>query len=83
MQEVIVYRNPVEAAFWKFIGSGDAFPIMVAMVLFFATILLTDGLFKRLIKYNNRWNNEFLFHVRDYGCIYTGIIVAGLTIWIM
>lgn len=39
MQEIIVYRNPMEAAFWQMVMSGEAWPVMVAVVVFFAVFL--------------------------------------------
>lgn len=35
MQEIIVYRNPMEAALWNTIMSGDFFPVIVGVAMFF------------------------------------------------
>jgi uncharacterized integral membrane protein len=39
MQSIIVYRNPMEAAFWESMSGGAMFPIMVGIVVFFAVFL--------------------------------------------
>ena len=33
MTEIIVYRNPMEAAFWNMISGGEFFPIVVGAVV--------------------------------------------------
>lgn len=48
MQEIIVYRNPAEAAFWNTImSSNNLFPIIVGVVVFFAVLLVTDSLVRK------------------------------------
>jgi len=47
-QSIIVYRNPIEAAFWE---SGLIFPLMVALFVGFITILATSKLVE--MKYGN------------------------------
>lgn len=39
MQSIIVYRNPVEAAFWEMMSNGQLFPIMVGILVFFCVFL--------------------------------------------
>jgi len=39
MQSIIVYRNPMEAAFWETMSGGEVFPILVGVVVFFAVFL--------------------------------------------
>lgn len=39
MQEIIVYRNPMQAALWHTIMSGDFFPVIVGVVVFFLVFL--------------------------------------------
>jgi hypothetical protein len=39
MQEIIVYRNPMEASVWNAIMSGDFFPVIVGVVVFFLVFL--------------------------------------------
>lgn len=42
MTEIIVYRNPLEAAMWNAIGNGSLFPIIVAIVAFFVVFLTAE-----------------------------------------
>lgn len=44
MQEIIVYRNPLEAAIWKTVGSAEFFPFMVGFVVFFVVFLTVYNL---------------------------------------
>lgn len=39
MQSIIVYRNPMEAAFWEMMSNGQMIPIFVAIIVFFAVLL--------------------------------------------
>ena len=39
MQEIIVYSNPMEAALWNTIMSGDFFPVIVGVAVFFLVFL--------------------------------------------
>lgn len=51
MQEIIVYRNPGEAAMWEFLmNSPTVFPFMCAVIV---GLVATSGLF-RLVK-SRRW----------------------------
>lgn len=40
MQEIIVYRNPMEAAMWGALGNGELFPIMCGVIIFFTSFLV-------------------------------------------
>ncbi len=42
MQEVIVYRNPGEAAIWHALQNGEFFPVIVGIIVFFAVFLLAN-----------------------------------------
>lgn len=44
MQEIIVYRNPAEAAIWNALGSAEFFPFMVGIVVFFVVFLTVYNL---------------------------------------
>jgi hypothetical protein len=39
MQQVIVYRNPAEAAFWNMLSDGSMFPIICGIAIFFIVFL--------------------------------------------
>ncbi len=42
MQEIIVYRNPLEAALWSAIMGGSFFPVIVGVVAFFCVFLAVN-----------------------------------------
>lgn len=55
MQEVIVYRNPMEAAIWNSImSSGALFPVMCGVVVFFVAFLIINGVAERYVGWNYR-----------------------------
>ena len=55
MQEVIVYRNPMEAAMWHFVMSADFFPVICGIVVFFVVMLTAHKLIsKRYGDYGKR-----------------------------
>lgn len=37
--EIIVYRNPAEAALWNMLSNGEIFPFAVGIVVFFVVFL--------------------------------------------
>ena len=39
MHQIIVYRNPAEAAFWNLMSDGSLFPITCAIVIFFIVFM--------------------------------------------
>jgi uncharacterized integral membrane protein len=43
IQSIIVYRNPMEAAFWESASSGAIFPIIVGIIVFFAVFLIVHA----------------------------------------
>lgn len=49
MTEIIVYRNPFEAAFWNLLSSngGVIFPLIMGLVAFFISMAVVDTYFHR------------------------------------
>jgi len=45
MQEIIVYRNPLEAQLWGALSSGQLFPIIVGMIVSVAMVVLAERVF--------------------------------------
>lgn len=79
MQQIIVYRNPAEAAFWNTIMSADnIFPIFVGVVVFFAVLLITDSI---LYKSKHRVTYTILRH--SYFSPIVGAICGIFTVWYM
>ena len=52
MQEIIVYRNPLEAAVWNTIASGEALPYFIWALVFFATLIFLNERFKKRMNKN-------------------------------
>jgi hypothetical protein len=48
MQSIIVYRNPLEAAFWE---SGMVFPLIMAMVAAVISVVVLQRIFQRVLGY--------------------------------
>lgn len=46
--EFIVYRNPMEAAFWDTMSNGDFFPIIVGAVLCIVLVCAMSALYNRM-----------------------------------
>lgn len=74
-QSIIVYRNPVEAAFWE---SGMAFPLVCGIIAALIVAFLVQALSKRFMPWGSRWYR------------YTSNVVAGsaivtmiAVIWVM
>jgi len=42
MQEIIVYRNPAEAAFWNLASNGQFFPIIAGIVVGLIVMLVLN-----------------------------------------
>jgi hypothetical protein len=54
MQEIIVYRNPAEAAFWHAFSGPFAFPIICGIIAFFATLFTLNYFLERRIQWSPR-----------------------------
>jgi len=47
MQEIIIYRNPVEAVMWNAIMDGSFFPVIAGVVVFFCVFLAANQLLNK------------------------------------
>ena len=54
MQEIIVYRNPLEAALWSAIMDGSFFPAIVGVVAFFCAFLAVN----RVLNKGRSWGKN-------------------------
>lgn len=76
-QSIIVYRNPLEAAFWE---SGLLFPLMCAMVAAAIAAVSVDWLLRKIP------GGKALAFRRKYGGViaaWTAILSATATVWVM
>ena len=76
MQEIIVYRNPLEAALWGSLGNGELFPIMVAMLVAFVTVLICIRIAEFYVPRQKMklWSNLSLV---------AGAVAAVIVLWVM
>jgi hypothetical protein len=51
-QSFIVYRNPMEAAFWEMMSSGEFIPVIAGVLVFFAVFLIAN----RVLVGRSSWN---------------------------
>lgn len=65
MQEIIVYRNPVEAAVWDLLSSGNAFPFIVAVFLSLVVTVIIAGIVPK------HWSYSRLGYVPLVGTVIT------------
>lgn len=47
MQSIIVYSNPMEAAFWEMMSNGDIIPIIIAVLVFLAVFIFIHYLIEK------------------------------------
>jgi hypothetical protein len=78
MQEVIVYRNPVEAAFWHSMSNGGALIFLmfgVMMFIYFIALYYIINKFSKGIKRNGDWTVSI--------CVVLSAFLSGLTVWFL
>lgn len=54
MQEIIVYRNPMEAAFWQLVMSGQFAIIIMGAIVALAFFLGAHRILERRVQWQNR-----------------------------
>ena len=77
MQEVIVYRNPAEAALLQLLGSANLFPVICGIFVFFVVFITTLNLFTG--KYSNGKRGKIATNVS----LVLGVVSGAATIWWM
>jgi hypothetical protein len=78
MQEIIVYRNPLEAAMWNSFMNGDFFPVIAGIVVFFAVFLVSHAVARKIW---GEWGDAG--KRGSYGALVLGAAAALATIWNM
>lgn len=77
-ESIIIYRNPMEAAFWDIVmNSPYTFPVVVALVAFMFGAWLFNEHLSRYIPSRRRWEYE------GYVAIAFGAVCAVATFWLM
>jgi len=79
MQEIIVYRNPMEAMFWGAMSNGSLFPFIVGVLVFLFVLLSTNAVCNKL------WGRGFgrKAAMRTNLCLAIGVIAGLFTVWKM
>lgn len=49
MTEIIVYRNPAEAALWQMLSGGEFFPIFVGAIVGVLAVVLATKIFDKVL----------------------------------
>ena len=83
MQEIIIYRNPAEAAIWNMLLSDVGFALIVWLIVFFVSIVS----FNEIIRKHRMWFRRFpviyrMFNHR-YVIIAFGLVVASFCSWFL
>jgi hypothetical protein len=87
IQEVIVYRNPMEAVTWDFLMSADGFVFITGMVVFVLSSYVLSSILDNILRKNvNRVHRFPLIRrmfINEYTSLYLGAIVTGIYVWWM
>ena len=78
MQEIIVYRNPMEAAFWHSMSNGELFPVLCGIVMFFTVFLAANAVMNKIW---GSWGKRAA--MRTNAALVFGAISGVLVIWKM
>ena len=78
MQEIIVYRNPLEAAIWQGLKGGEFIPVFGGIGVFFAVFLLSNAVCDKLW---GSWGEAAKW--RTYGCLALGAAAGVVAVWKM
>ena len=78
MQEIIVYRNPAEAALWQLLMSGEFFVVLCGILAFFAVFL---GMHAVMTRIWGSWGNGA--KLRSYLGLAAGAAAGVATVWAM
>ena len=76
-QSIIIYRNPVEAAFWE---NGMVFPLFVSLCVF---MLVMVGLVKIIERKIQRWTTEWANAYTVLAIIISAVAAGGVFHWMM
>lgn len=77
-QSIIVYRNPLEQAFWEGTLSGQLFPVIAAVIVFFVVMMVAHNLLDRYHR-PRPWNSS----ANGYIAMTFGAISALATCWLL
>jgi hypothetical protein len=73
MQEIIVYRNPLEAQFWGALSSGQLFPIIIGVIVAVAMVVIAEWAFGKIFGVHRRpkWTSNASLFIGAFVGIFT------------
>ena len=87
IQEIIVYRNPMEAITWNFLMSANGFVFITGMVVFVLSSYVLSSILDNIIRKNVNRVHRFPLIRRIFASGYTslclGAVVTGIYVWWM
>ena len=84
IQEIIVYRNPMEAITWNFLMSADGFVFITGMVVFVISFIIIDGILRKNANLVRRFQLIHRMFINGYASLFLGAVVAGIYIrWML
>ena len=84
IQEIIVYRNPMEAITWNFLMSADGFVFITGMVVFVISFIIIDGILRKNANLVRRFQLIHQMFINGYASLFLGAVVAGIYIrWML
>jgi len=74
-QEIIVYKNPFDAMIWDSIASGQALPILVWIVLFFAMLYMLDKYLKKSL---NKYPKTYIIGAMLFSALCSWLLMKSI-----
>ena len=74
MQEIIVYRNPVEAAFWSSMQDGNIVLFLVTFMIMAVSLVVMSVALYNTVVVNKRVRNKWI-----YVPVVLGILISIIT----
>ena len=87
MQEIIIYRNPAEAAIWNMLLSDVGFALIVWLIVFLVSFVSFNKIINEIIRKQRMWFRRFPVIYRMFGHGYVsiafGLVVASFCSWFL
>lgn len=78
MQEIIVYCNPLEAAFWNAVSTAEFLPVIAGIAVFFAVFLVLNAVCRRMW---GNWGRRAALHTNI--SLALAALAGVFTVWKM
>ena len=84
MQEIIVYRNPMEAITWNFLMIADGFVFITVMVVFVLSSHVLSSILDNIVNRVHRFPLIRRIFINGYTSLFLGAVVAGIYVrWML